>query len=166
MVMELWWRRESQNMMRGSDRGSYLTPSWCLCVCVRVRRCVQSVCLSSYTLCLSLYYPAHLNRLCTDMRSLMHHHRGSWLEINVHEGHIFWVCFYVMKAVSKCGFELYSTHNFRIDATVNSIHTIYTNLTFSAHFLRIETHSWNPQLLMSSFIYLGLCDECSVCISF
>lgn len=127
--------------------------------------------LNTYKLCLSyrssLYYPAHLNQLCTDMQlkrthALLDVVSSQWVVTGnkcVCEGHIFWVCFYVMKAVSKCGFELYSIQHFRIDATVHSIHTTYVNSTFSAHFLRIETDSYNPPLLMFSFKYLGLLDE-------
>lgn len=102
----------------------------CVFACVDVYKAFSSI----YKLCLSyrssLYYPAHLNQLCTDtqleedIHSLMsYHHSGLWLEINVVMRATSSRGIYGMKAVSKCSFELYSMHSFRKDATLYNIHT-------------------------------------------
>lgn len=146
MVMELWWvyleasleSRESQNMMRESDRGSYLTLSWCLCVCLRAWMCTK--CFRAPTNC--VYHTDHPSitlhswTSCAVTRSwrglaLLDVVSSQWAVTEnkcVCESHIFLVRFYVMKAVCKCGLGLYSMQNLRKDTTVYYIHGAYVNL--------------------------------------
>lgn len=135
MVMELWWayltasleRRESQNMMRESDRGSCLTPSWCLCVCLHAWMCTKhfrapincvyhtdhpSITLHTWTSC-ALTHSWRGHTLLDVVSSQWFVTRNKVMRATSSRGF-----FYVMKAVSKCSFELYSMHSLRKDATL------------------------------------------------
>ncbi len=117
---------------------SFLMPL-CVFVCVDVYKAFEHL-QTVFIIQIIPLLPCTLEPSCAltrswrgHMHSLMSYHHSGFVTGNkcVREGHIFWVRFYVMKAVSKCGFELYSIQNFRIDATVHSIHTAYVNSKFS-----------------------------------